>query len=654
MRIVTAKLVAFFFLAVSAALLAETCTAEPSPVEPRWTAQNADATIEAALAALEEIEGKPVDELVSLAKASIAAGRNERARSLLVKAISVLDLPNGSASDSAKRTLIGSLVRIGDVAEAKALANVEAPPVVKITLLGGLGEALAEAGDSAGALKAVTQIKPLGTNTGSPPPGAQKTLEFYERAARESQAEYAITGIAVALASSGAGKEALEAIGWLPNGGWERLPALNKVAQRLCRGSKMSGEAVAAGRELSRRASTEARLAISGLDHSEPETAWKRTAFKFAAWAASAIALCDGPAQAVAFAKLEAAPDTVDSVLNQVADDLSRERAFDLARAIAPAPDPADAKALLHAAFRSLRQGDTDAARKMALDAWRITPTYSPKELHAESEIDRILELLMRTGDWDAVLAAIIQPLGEIAQRGYYRRLLLAEIQERDAAAIARTLPRAIAVLKGPGPGGHAFPVVIALARAGFREEAETFFRELPQVPFSSAPAKNAISTMEVALFRAEMGDLSGALEAADSAGPMVMEVSADQVGHGPAVQFDFPDGPLFKDEFAARDKARAAPPPLVPGPKAKVLQAVASAMAKRGNLEAAWQAEALLEVEPRDTLAGRRDLALASIAECQIKTGDLRGALSTVLKITFARIKLGRLLELAALPPDH
>ena len=456
MRIVTAKLVAFFFLAVSAALLAETCTAEPSPVEPRWTAQNADATIDAALAAVEEIEGKPdrVYELVSLAKASITAGRNERARSLLVKAISVLDLPNGSASEFAKKTLIGSLVRIGDVAEAKALANVEAPPGVKITLLGGLGEALAEAGDSAGALKAVTQIKPLGTDTGSPALGVQKTLEFYARAARESQAESAITGIALALASSGAGKEALEAAGWLPNGGWERLPALNKVAHKLCGGAEKSAGALAAGKELAGWASAEARLAIGGVDHSEHRNARKRAAFEFAAMAASIIALCDGTAQAETFVKLVAAPETVDAVLNQVADDLSRERAFDLARAIAPAPDPADAKILLRAAMRLLRQGDTDAARKMALDAWRVTPAYSPKEAH--SEIDQILELLMRTGDWDAVLAAL-QPLGEIAQRGYYRRLLLAEIQERDAAAIARTLPRAIAVLKGPGPGGMPF-----------------------------------------------------------------------------------------------------------------------------------------------------------------------------------------------------
>ena len=149
------------------------------------------------------------------------------------------------------------------------------------------------------------------------------------------------------------------------------------------------------------------------------------------------------------------------------------------------------------------------------------------------------------------------------------------------------------------------------------------------------------------------MGDLSGALEAADSAGPIVMEVSASQVGFGPVVHF-FPDGSLFKDEFAAADKAGAALPPLVPGPKAEVLQAVVSAIARRGDLKAAWQAEALLEVEPRDTLAGRHDLALASIAECQIKMGDLRGALSTALKITFARIKLERLLKLAAIPPDR
>ena len=253
---------------------------------------------------------------------------------------------------------------------------------MKITLLGGLGEALAEAGDSAGALKAVTQIKPLGTDTGSPALGVQKTLEFYARAARESQAEYAITGIAVALASSGAGKEALEAAGWLPNGGWERLPALNKVAHKLCGGAEKSAGALAAGEELAGWASAEARLAIGGVDHSEPADAYGSVRHSNSQpWPPVLIALCDGTAQAAAFVKLVAAPETVDAVLNQVADDLSRERAFDLARAIAPAPDPADAKALLRAGMRLLRQGDTDAARKMALDASRITPAYSPKEV---------------------------------------------------------------------------------------------------------------------------------------------------------------------------------------------------------------------------------------------------------------------------------
>jgi hypothetical protein len=92
--------------------------------------------------------------------------------------------------------------------------------------------------------------------------------------------------------------------------------------------------------------------------------------------------------------------------------------------------------------------------------------------------------------------------------------------------------------------------------------------------------------------------------------------------------------------------------PPLVPGPKAGALLLIATATAKLGNIDGALQAEAGLEVEPRDALRSVRDAALSSIAAAQMKSGDLHAALATALRIAEPATLVKSLLPLTAISP--
>jgi hypothetical protein len=170
------------------------------------------------------------------------------------------------------------------------------------------------------------------------------------------------------------------------------------------------------------------------------------------------------------------------------------------------------------------------------------------------------------------------------------------------------------------------------------------------------APASPAdrVPPQRMAALKAAIGDLSGALKSADDAGPMTAAPSGLQVLALTVMQFDNPSVKATPEEIrAAMERAKTALPPQLPGPKAKALSAVARELATLGDIAGALQIVDLLDVEPRDVLASERDGTLSWIARAQAKTGDLRGALATTLKITQGFSRWDGLVMLAGKRPN-
>ena len=635
MGLLTVKFIAFVLSALISICVTEKGVAGNPPDNRPWLMQDAEAAIDAALLAAEGAEAKSdhAQKLADLAAALIEAGRNSRARSVLAKASSLLESPNEFMSKIAREKIIESLARLGAVAEAEQLAAVDAKLEVKVGLQGKLGKGLAEAGDSVGAIGVASQIEALGPFADSP--------------AAALFSSNAIAKISIALAAKGAAKEAMEAVSKLV-GGWQKQRTLSELARDLCTTTKTGPEKAAVEHEIATRAATNARLVLGIQDHPEHKVAFKIGAsdgtLDVAVEASFAIAVCERAAQAVDFAKDIATPQSVDAVLDRLADELTARGKFDLASTVAQVLDPQDAEALIRAATRLLKQGDAGAAKSLALAASKIV---RPGDLKA-ARLYEIADVLAEAGAYDAARAAL-QPLDEEIQGGMYLRMLFSAATTGNTAKIAWALPRAGKPLNG---GPELFDVAKVLAKRGFYKEAETIFAK-ERGSFGSL--QNPVYLRELALIRAEMGDVAGALAAADNMGPLAGEPSNLQVGLVATMQFDAPRAaPPTNEEFAdAWAKAKSALPPLVPGQKAIALGSIVEVLARQGNLQAAWQAESLLEAEPRDVLAGTRDWALLSIAKQQVETRDLRDALSTALKITGARTRWEPLLKLAAIPPD-
>jgi uncharacterized protein (DUF2342 family) len=157
-----------------------------------------------------------------------------------------------------------------------------------------------------------------------------------------------------------------------------------------------------------------------------------------------------------------------------------------------------------------------------------------------------------------------------------------------------------------------------------------------------------------MAVLKAAMGDIPGALKSANDAGPMVAPPDATQILALTALQFDNPSVPQTREQImAATERAKAALPSQVAGPQAKALSAIARELAGQRDIMGALQAVALLDVEPCDVLASERDWALSSVASAQTKIGDLRGALATTLRMTQGSPRWDSLLSLAGNRPS-
>jgi tetratricopeptide (TPR) repeat protein len=596
-----------------------------------WTAQDRDEAIVTATATAGSSSGL----LMELADTLARAGDAARAHELVLKAASVLGPPNDHRSSFARERVVEKLAELGDVGGAEALVSADAAPPVKAMLLGEIGAARARAGDLVGAQAQVAAITALSGSDGTSIP---HLADASTSAMRE---------IGLALDAADKPDAALQLATGLPDG-LPKVWILGRSAEVFCGSADRVGERQR-GREVAERAAQSARVALSGNNAAQQQ-------FGLVTIAGEALAECNGADAAVTLVRELSPAQEVPIALGRMADQFIADGNPSLARAIAPSPDPPDptnVEDLLDAAKRSAKQGDFDAARAMALRASRIAtgitrnpadPAY--KWYDHEALVGRIFGELVELGAYDDAIATV-QPIEMVNRQQYYVSVLAAEVAHNDTAAVRRTLPVAIEAVKAPTSGNRSADLLYRLTRVlatqGYRDAAREPYSEL-QAMLKEPPA-NGFSTLEpfkLAQLQVAMGDLPGALATADRAGPLTRKGSGMDVavylglmkGRAPAPNIQSPEA----ESISSRDFA---------GPRAGALSAIASELAVQGEVPEALRVEAELESGQGDSLTGLRDSALAAITDAQVRAGDLRGALSTVRRITQPTVRWKPLLKL-------
>jgi hypothetical protein len=606
-----------------------------------WNTHDLDIVSDAATAYAAEVKDKnrQASLLVKLAEALAKAGAADRARDLLVKAGSMIDAPHDIMLLTARRNMVRALVRLGDETAAEALTNVEATLPVKVDLLGALGTARAQGGDIQGAREVARAIAAL---------GHPDDPAFTDASGK------VLKNIGVALVDVGAIDDALRMQDDLTS----RLAALQitaRAATTLCHTAKTEK-----ARDLAARAAIDARTIAAAVDKPfqifDPILA-----------AAEALTACSGIASAAEFVRA-ILPPTNDITRSALIDRLEISHQFDLAVALARPLEADDVKGFFEQARRLRRHGDLAGATTSAIEASRIIidGKASPQ---ARVPLGDVVDLLAEFGAYDAAIAAAqAGPLGgnvyvnmiKLDRNAYHVRIVGAAVNHRDTENVARLAPFVIQALSEPTRDGRVSTLLwedllLRLARGGYRDEARPILERLLALSQdTTGPRANQVPPQRMAVLKAAMGDVPGALKSANDAGPMVAPPDATQVLALTALQFDNPSVPQTREQImAAMERAQAALPSQVAGPQAKALSAIARELAGQRDIMGALQAVALLDVEPRDVLASERDWALSSVASAQTKIGDLRGALATTLKMTQGSPRWDSLLSLAANPPS-
>jgi tetratricopeptide (TPR) repeat protein len=617
------------------AVIVMCCSAGPATADQPWTTADlddvADAAMQSITAGAKNLAGFRV---VQLADALIRAGNGNRAKAVLVQTMSALDL----SRPNERGDFVERLAQLGDVANAQALMAVDVNVDVRIMLLGKFGAGRAHAGDvstARNAAKAVTAISEADGATNANVANA---------------AQFALVRIGIGLSDAGSSDEALRLAKAMP-AGQHKLNLLVRVAYGLCTGATKQ-----ANRDVAEEAANTARAL--------PTTAAAPyTTVFIAQTAAETVALCNGAEAAKTFAGEVVKSESAAQVLSKVADKLTNSNEIDLARAVAPPPDPAGVNALLDAADRLKKQGDRPAATRFALAASQLAlgvqrdpaaPLH--KWLDHVILLGNISSTLAQLGAYDEAIA-VVQPIEVQNRQQYYTNVVRFEVERKESAALARTLPLAIAALGLRSPAGRPvnllYDLTRTLAGGGYPDEAKVAYGSLMEL-LGNRPAtlQDGMLPWRLAVLKADLGDLAGALSDADNAGPMVDKPSGGQVGMLVAMQFANAKTKPTPDEIeAARQRAMAALGPLVAGPKASALSMIATDMAAQGKIDVAMQVASGLDVEPRQVLQSLRNTTLAAIARAQEKAGDPRGSLSTAKQLTPPEVRWDLLLKLAARP---
>jgi hypothetical protein len=399
--------------------------------------------------------------------------------------------------------------------------------------------------------------------------------------------------IGVALAAHGDIAPAGKIAAGLPD--LERLEVDREIAHAFCAaGSKIRDPKK--GREIAQQSAQLARRALdpAGPAPGQPELA-KRA---LAGAAAFAVAECQGPSEAVAFVN-EVSQKSAEPVLDQLFGEAVHRKELDLAAAFDRQADPASAGSLLAAAERRQQRRDNEGALVLAAQASQLAlshhagdPPPSAQQNADQIQINEELRPIffeLKSLGAYDAALAVVQPIEPGNRRVYFLSLIQAETMKRDDAAVARTLPAATDLFKQPLPGGR-YPFELVKALALGGYRDQARASMVEFPPFSPG---------ETALIEAALGN----------------------------------------------DAALAA----LNGPKTGLLSDIVAQLAAAGNIEGAKKIVAQFDTGADSA----RNAAYAAIAIAQIKAGQPRDALATVLKISRPLMQWTPLLRLAAIPPN-
>jgi hypothetical protein len=597
-------------------------SAGPATADQPWTTADLDVVADVAMQSIAGNKYLMLPRVAELADALILAGNRARAKAILVQTMPSLDPSGGNG----RLDFVEKLAQLGDAADAEALTAIDAKPELKVLLLGRLGVGRARTGDIAAAWKYAEAVTTLSRTAGA----TNVTLA--------NNAQFSLERIGIALNNSGAPGEALRlAKGMQP--GLHKLNVLAQIAYVLCAGATKRTNKDIADEAANTVRATPVKADIVGHR------------IRIAQSAAEVIAVCNGAEAAKTFTGELEQSDLTTQVLSKLADKLTTSNQIDLARAVAPAPDPDSVSALLDSANRLKKQGDRPAATRVALAASQLAVSI---QRDPASLLGKLASTLAELGAYDAAIA-VLQPMDIQNRQQYFVQVVRAEIQNKDGAAMARTLPLAIAAIREPASTGRPANLLYELTRTvaagGYPNEAKVPYQSLLDV-LASRPAKqyDQVEPWQFAILKADLGDLAGALADADKLGDRPPDPSLMQVMMLNAMQFAGAKTKPSDAEMLAGVKRSLEALRRVAGPKARALSGIAVGLAEQGTVDAALQVAARMDVDQEEPLQPRNH-AFAAIAKAQEKAGDLRGSLSSIRQITKPEMQQDLLLKLAAHP---
>lgn len=596
-----------------------------------WTSDDLGAVTEAAIVAARDASTMQAPALMQLANALIRAGDRARAKAVVQAASSSL-----RANDyvTIRADVVEKLALLGDLSSAETLIANEAAKPTKLMFLGkyGVGRADSSILDS----KTIASLSEGLTSSNPTISGASVR---------------AIAEIGAALVTKGADKQALQLLLPLQNEP-AKVRVLSQIARILCK----RNDAAVSEEAFNQLVST-ARLAVQIV--TKP---YER--INIVAMAGDAVASCKGSVQAQTFVAEMVGPDLINRTLGSIVDRLIERSEFALGLSLLRADDLADVENLLITAKRLLKLGDQARATPVALQAAHKAiqgPSASARQKPGwyydyTGQLSQISAVLADLGAYEEAIT-VVQPIDANNRAQFYAHAVNAAIQKRDAAGVTRMLPVAIEAFREDSTPGRTIQLRLLsrltrdIAAAGYRDNALKAFQEFLDVLGQSSSVdqirqKNVLS----AVMLADDGNIQGALASADIAGPMIESPSDAQVTMLAIMSLRLSD--VAESEQAKLEAKKMLPS--VSGPKAEVLSAVVVHLAKKGRIESALQALAILDAEPSDAVKGVHDGAASALAEAQEKLGDPRGSFATAMRIRQATVRWPVLLKLAGTQPTR
>lgn len=408
--------------------------------------------------------------------------------------------------------------------------------------------------------------------------------------------------------------------------------ALGKGALVLC--AEPAGRDRKAGLRAAREAAAAAGAAFSHL----PPGRKLAERWTLLPPAAEALAECDSPAAAKAFVGAQVDPGAAKIILDRLADKLAAAKQGALAEAVAPPPDPNDAEDLAQSAQRLVKAGRTHKARTYALQAYGLLQASAaqsgrPDPLQDAALAGQLTAVLADVGEYESAMALVrVQAPGD--QEPDFLALALHVIDARDRKGVAQVLPVVVplfatspaSALEGAGDLAE---VVRHLAISGFKTEAAEANRALDE-------RRNLLPVWQRLRLQADLGDVDGAIAAANRLGPLTQPVSPMAGVFAAAMALGDSGAHNVSREkvMALARKVQEGQPTQTSAPRAEALAAIATDLADAGRIQDALRAEAPLDTVPPETVANSRDYALAAIAAAQIKAGKTAAARQTIARI--------------------